>query len=916
MACSLPNEIFSIIFSHVTNQGDLGRCCRVSKQFFLNSQPFLYQTITLQAYSILSPTAKLILSTLRKRPYLYSSVREVKLQGSLSWLVLTAPARKLQLQLAELLEEILNRCNSLEVVILDNILSSSELDQVIENFQVISQPQIRKEEERVKFRIIAGRSLIFQQGLSASYEGCLLGDSFKVGREFRADIVLQASRSTLRHLCIDLLDSTSVAIFQNLEHLALRLPAIHPSPNFNNLARVLPSLPKLQSLTLTGTSQHPQLAMLFCNGQLANILPPLLDHLSLAFQLSCTYLFAFLHNLPETRPLRKFNCLQGRIPEEMLEFVLSTALKAQGNAHFAKKEWDKAIEFYTKAIEAETETDLKAPLYSNRSAALVHKDRLEEALNDANACIDARPTWSKAYARLAEVFARKQLFLKAITAYEKAIERAEDPAAKARYEAALKLTKATSERNAKTYTKMSGQGKVSTEVDKSAVAKLSRAFAEGWRPKSGGSLELLAFSYNVGKEGFQHLEENIWRVNGQEAGNAGTNTNQELSECILLDPNGLVIPAGSDPSYPLVKKFSALQRLDYFGMGLLKYYESKASTAKTIIADLARRKASGEDWLPIRRSCSVLIRGNVLTAFINSKNKEYGNAIEAARTSLAVIDEGNRVWKDVEMDDKGNSFKPTMKRMIKAFLLELQLEAARDAFSSSARKVFTLEAVEANAQEILSENPQSEWPSAPLGVHRLGYYVLPTARAYLALGFVYSQRAGVDLVETRIPSGKAALAKLDHARKSARYYDLASKFLPDDDVRKPQPLYMGLQQHLRAGGKKVSEVFKLAEEAEKIRAGLTRFYEELDQSYLPRDFVQYQVQALRDWLGSPGAMPYKGVEPIHQIVKPIPTLNLRGTPPSFNPNTVLNPQFWLALEGEVGMVDVLGLNRNIRGDYA
>ncbi|GAA5985657.1 hypothetical protein JCM5350_004126 [Sporobolomyces pararoseus] len=595
---------------------------------------------------------------------------------------------------------------------------------------------------------------------------------------------------------------------------------------------------------------------------------------------------------------------------------MSAALKAKGNAHFAKKEWNQAIEFYTKAIEAETDTSAKAPLYSNRSAALVHEDRLEEALADAKACIDAKSNWSKAYARLAEVLARKQLFHEAMTAYENAIKRAEDPAAKARYEAALKLTKSTNERNSKTYTKMSGRGKVSTDVERSPVAKLSSAFAQGWRPQPGGSLELLAFSYNVGTEGLKHLDENIWRVNGQEAGNAGTNTNQELSECILLDPNGLVIPAGSDPTYPLVKKFSALQRLDYFGMGLLKYYESKASSAETIIADLARRKASGEDWLSIRRCCSVLIRGNVLNAFINSKNKDYGHAIEAACTSLAVIDEGNKVWKDVEMDDKGNSFKPTMKRMIKAFLLELQLEAARDAFSSSAKKVFTLEAVEATAHEILSENPQSEWPTTPLGVQRLGYYVLPTARAYLALGFVYSQRAGVDLIESRIPSGKAALAKLDHARKSARYYDLSSKFLPSDDFRKPQTLYMGLQQHLRAGGKKVSEVFKLAEEAERVRTGLTRFYEELEQTYPPREFVQYQVQALRDWLSSPGAIPYKGVEPINQIVKPIPTLNLQGTSPSFNPNTVLDPPFWLALEGDVGMVDVLGMNRNIRGDYA
>lgn len=53
-------------------------------------------------------------------------------------------------------------------------------------------------------------------------------------------------------------------------------------------------------------------------------------------------------------------------------------LKAQGNAHFAAKEWSKAVVSYTAALKAEQDTSLKAPLYSNRSAAFVHLDRLEE----------------------------------------------------------------------------------------------------------------------------------------------------------------------------------------------------------------------------------------------------------------------------------------------------------------------------------------------------------------------------------------------------------------------------------------------------------------------------------------------------------------------------------------------------------
>ncbi|GAA5895111.1 uncharacterized protein JCM6883_002323 [Sporobolomyces salmoneus] len=584
----------------------------------------------------------------------------------------------------------------------------------------------------------------------------------------------------------------------------------------------------------------------------------------------------------------------------------ATALKAQGNVHFAAKEWEKAITYYTKALEAETTADSKAPLYSNRSAALVHLDRLGEAFTDAKECIQARPNWSKAHARLGEVLARRQLFDESIVAYENAVARAEDPAAKSRYATAIKTTKSTRDRNRTTYTKMSGKS-YTTEAERMPVHKLAGAISGGFKPRAGGSLELLIHAYQIGLEGMKHLEENIYRVNGRDAGNAGTNTSQELSECILLDGNAFIIPAGGDPSYPLIKKFSALQRLDVYGLGLLKYYES-IPNAKTIISDLNRERTSGKDWLD---GCSVFIRGSVLTAFIAHKNKDYAAAIDALRFSLAVLDEGNRVWRNVEIDDKGNSFRPTLKRMIKAYLMETQIDASRDAFSDSAKKVFTLDNVEATAQEILAENPQGEWPpAAPSSVQRLGFYVLPTARAYIALGYVWSQRARVALIEKKISKGGVALAKFDEARKSARYYDLGAKFLPDDDFRKPQTLFMALQEHLRAGGKKVSEVFKLAEEAEKLRVELSKFYESLNGSYAPRDFVNDQVKALNEYLASPGP---KGGDP---ILKPIPTLNLRGTPKSFNPNSVLNAQFWSNLPGEVGLVDVLGFDREVKSDFA
>lgn len=76
----------------------------------------------------------------------------------------------------------------------------------------------------------------------------------------------------------------------------------------------------------------------------------------------------------------------------------SLELKAEGNEHFAKKEWLQSLESYTAAIEA-NQTD--ATFYSNRSACFMMLGQPEDALRDAVIARQLRPTWSKACFRMA-----------------------------------------------------------------------------------------------------------------------------------------------------------------------------------------------------------------------------------------------------------------------------------------------------------------------------------------------------------------------------------------------------------------------------------------------------------------------------------------------------------------------------------
>lgn len=72
--------------------------------------------------------------------------------------------------------------------------------------------------------------------------------------------------------------------------------------------------------------------------------------------------------------------------------------KAEGNKHFAAKEFEKAIESFTNAIAASPTPN--HVLYSNRSACYASLKVFSKALEDANKCVEINPTWAKGYNRV------------------------------------------------------------------------------------------------------------------------------------------------------------------------------------------------------------------------------------------------------------------------------------------------------------------------------------------------------------------------------------------------------------------------------------------------------------------------------------------------------------------------------------
>lgn len=73
--------------------------------------------------------------------------------------------------------------------------------------------------------------------------------------------------------------------------------------------------------------------------------------------------------------------------------------KAEGNKHFAAKEFEQAVELFTKAIEVSPNPN--HVLYSNRSGAYASLKNFKNALEDAEECVKINPTWAKGFNRVA-----------------------------------------------------------------------------------------------------------------------------------------------------------------------------------------------------------------------------------------------------------------------------------------------------------------------------------------------------------------------------------------------------------------------------------------------------------------------------------------------------------------------------------
>merc|ERR1711991_133962 len=94
--------------------------------------------------------------------------------------------------------------------------------------------------------------------------------------------------------------------------------------------------------------------------------------------------------------------------------------KLRGNKHFLNKEWKEAVDEFSTAIKLDPSNHV---FFSNRSACHLEQGNFEEALKDADECINLNPNWAKGYSRRGATLFKVQRYSEAAEAYQKGLEK-------------------------------------------------------------------------------------------------------------------------------------------------------------------------------------------------------------------------------------------------------------------------------------------------------------------------------------------------------------------------------------------------------------------------------------------------------------------------------------------------------------
>ncbi|PRQ73399.1 hypothetical protein AAT19DRAFT_16152 [Rhodotorula toruloides] len=612
-------------------------------------------------------------------------------------------------------------------------------------------------------------------------------------------------------------------------------------------------------------------------------------------------------------------------------------IKNKANAAYSKKNWQEAVALFGQAVDLEQAGPAKATLLAKRSAAYVRLENFESAHTDAALAASADPTSPLAQARIAEACIKLKDYEGAEQAYDRAIQLSPEGAARKRYKDAQKSAQrasrheaaqtrqapppaptpapprsipshTSSARNPRTappsaYSSTPRYQSARLQIYRPGTSWWDRVAAavekEGFKPESGGGVEVALAAWEVCEEGFARLHESVSQVQVAGMLQVTTSDNSPLvafAECILTMDDAFHLTASPFGDMPPLTKISTLIEQQSRQGHLLKYIERKQGySARQSIDDLTARLKT-ESRSDIRTLTASLILGRIFGSFVLFEMGSYSEAIEGWRNVLDLLEAGNAVWAHEALEERGKVFSPTILRGVRVALMNTIMVGHGKATTDSERCKFKLDEMEDLANDVLDEFLPDSLLAGKPPVYRTAWEA-----SFLAYCLGYAYRAEAPLRDMRM--GVPAIADLDAAREVSDWYDAATSAMPFDWWEKRTILWAGLRMRLYAGGWSVQELLDRVEEAKRVDEFASRFFGPGPSPNHARDLVLYCVEACDDSLRMAAQPTYSGPKLTRQsTIKPVPRL---WCSPGFDRNTVLTKEFWERpeMQGDIGCFD-------------
>ncbi|TCD68815.1 hypothetical protein EIP91_009682 [Steccherinum ochraceum] len=456
---------------------------------------------------------------------------------------------------------------------------------------------------------------------------------------------------------------------------------------------------------------------------------------------------------------------------------LAVKLKNEGNALFAKKDYQAAHHKYSLAIK---EDEKNAVLYANRAACSQNLRKFLDASADAKRATVLDSTYAKGWARLAAAEASLGNEKDSIESWKKAIgclpKENQTPAEmkqKEQYQSELATVERKLNRSENTRPQP-------TVVRQSEAVPWKRAAAMVAELRSRpGQLTSSAFvileAWNEWQEGMNTLNSQRNMPGGATMGNTGGL--ESLTNAIVRDQRIFHMTHNFIGKYNNQVRLEAQTRNAWVEGG-----------TEIIIPEVIKRQQL-HGWDSVRPAITVTIRCFLMRGFMESHTRGNGaGGVEFVGRALEILRWGHRTWKHVPQDDKGAIFSDSFMYGAHGLYLDILMQAC----GGNQRKY--LDMLHEEAQALLRSDVPNISPFLGPGFVA-SFTTYPRGTAYSMIGFYHSQTAE-KLVASK---SEDSAAIYQHFQDAAKAYGSAADCFSQDDEKHVWMLFCSLMNWYSCG---------------------------------------------------------------------------------------------------------------------